>query len=156
MSMSNNFLSQEEINALLAGEDTPSSESENTSSDTENSITAKLNLKGETKLYSDDGKEYASITRIETINEKTKIYYRSKYGIDVDPIQIINSKTGEDIIAFEDWQKNDGEIIYMSNSDEFVFTCDKVITDGDYLVEMIDKSKSVEVYNNDKFTIKIK
>ena len=33
MSMSNNFLSQEEINALLAGEETPSSESENTSSD---------------------------------------------------------------------------------------------------------------------------
>ena len=33
MGMSNNFLSQEEINALLAGEDTPSSESENTSSD---------------------------------------------------------------------------------------------------------------------------
>ncbi|MCE5220782.1 MAG: flagellar motor switch phosphatase FliY [Clostridium sp.] len=33
MSMSNNFLSQEEINALLSGEDTSSSESENTSSD---------------------------------------------------------------------------------------------------------------------------
>ena len=33
MSMSNNFLSQEEINALLAGEDTPSSESENTPPD---------------------------------------------------------------------------------------------------------------------------
>lgn len=32
MSMSNNFLSQEEINALLAGEDTPSSDNENTSS----------------------------------------------------------------------------------------------------------------------------
>jgi hypothetical protein len=127
-----------------------------TSSDTENSITAKLNLKGETKLYSDDGKEYASITRIETINEKTKIYYRSKYGIDVDPIQIINSKTGEDIIAFEDWQKNDGEIIHISNSDEYVVTCDKVITEGDYSIKIIDKSKSIEVYNNDKFTIKIK
>ena len=37
MSMSNNFLSQEEINALLAGEDTPSSEGENTSSDQGNS-----------------------------------------------------------------------------------------------------------------------
>ena len=33
MSMSNNFLSQEEINALLSGEDTPSSESGNTTSD---------------------------------------------------------------------------------------------------------------------------
>jgi len=33
MNMSNSFLSQEEINALLAGEDTSSSESENTSSD---------------------------------------------------------------------------------------------------------------------------
>ena len=37
MGMSNNFLSQEEINALLAGEETPSSESGNTSSDAENS-----------------------------------------------------------------------------------------------------------------------
>jgi flagellar motor switch protein FliN/FliY len=37
MNMSNNFLSQEEINALLAGEDTPSSEGENTSSDPGNS-----------------------------------------------------------------------------------------------------------------------
>ncbi|WP_224034888.1 flagellar motor switch phosphatase FliY [Clostridium gelidum] len=37
MSMSNNFLSQEEINALLAGEDTPSGEGENTSSDPGNS-----------------------------------------------------------------------------------------------------------------------
>ncbi|BCZ48639.1 flagellar motor switch phosphatase FliY [Clostridium gelidum] len=35
--MSNNFLSQEEINALLAGEDTPSGEGENTSSDPGNS-----------------------------------------------------------------------------------------------------------------------
>jgi len=33
MRMSNNFLSQEEINALLSGEDTSSSENENTSSD---------------------------------------------------------------------------------------------------------------------------
>lgn len=37
MNMSNNFLSQEEINALLAGEDTPSSEGENTSFDPGNS-----------------------------------------------------------------------------------------------------------------------
>lgn len=35
MSMSNNFLSQEEINALLAGDDSSSSQSENTSSDAE-------------------------------------------------------------------------------------------------------------------------
>jgi len=37
MGMSNNFLSQEEINALLAGEDSSVSESQNTSSDNENS-----------------------------------------------------------------------------------------------------------------------
>jgi len=124
--------------------------------DTDNSIATKLNFKGETKLYSDDGKEYATITRIETINEKTKIYYKSQYGIHVAPIYIINNKTGEQIIAFEDWQKNAEEVIYISNRDEYVVTCDKAITEGDYSVKMIDKSKSIEVYNDDKFTIKIK
>jgi hypothetical protein len=126
------------------------------SRDTENSITAKLNLKGETKLYSDDGKEYATITKIETINQKTKIYYKSQYGVDVSPINIKNNKTGDEIIAFEDWQKNAEEIIYRSSSDEYVVTCDKAITEGDYSVKMIDKSKSIKVYNDDKFTINIK
>lgn len=126
------------------------------SSYTDNSIAAKLNLKGETTLYSDDGKEYATITKIETINQKTKIYYKSQYGVDASPIDIKNNKTGEEIIAFEDWQKNAEEIIYISSSDEYVVTCDKAITEGDYSIKMIDQSKSIEVYNNDKFTIKIK
>jgi len=128
----------------------------NVSSDTDNSIAAKLNLKGETTLYSDDGKEYATITKIETINEKTKIYYKSQYGVDVSPFDIKNNKTGEEIIAFEDWQKNAEEILYRSSSDEYVVTCDKAITEGDYSIKMIDQSKSIEVYNNDKFTIKVK
>ncbi|OOM75792.1 hypothetical protein CLPUN_30260 [Clostridium puniceum] len=134
----------------------PYTDTTTVSDDTNNSIAAKLNLKGETKLYSDNGKEYATITRIETSNEKTKIYYKSQYGIHVSPIYITNNKTDEEIIAFEDWQKNAEEIVYVNNSDEYVVTCDKVITEGDYSVKMTDESKSIEVYNNDKFTINIK
>lgn len=53
-------------------------------------------------------------------------------------------------------EENDEEIIYRSSSDEYVVTCDKAITEGDYSVKMIDKSKSINAYNDDKFTINIK
>lgn len=43
-----------------------------------------------------------------------------------------------------------------ASSDEYVIPCDKLIKEGDYLVKTIDQSKSIEVYNEDKFTIKIK
>ncbi|BCZ47653.1 hypothetical protein psyc5s11_37200 [Clostridium gelidum] len=133
----------------------------NNDDDTEKEITAKLNLQGETRLYSDDGKEYATITRIETKNGKTKIYYKSKYGVHVAPIEITNNKTNEKILSIDNsddrvYRKQEEESTYISNSDEYVITCDKVITEGDYSVRAKDQSKAIEVYNDDKFTIKVK
>lgn len=133
----------------------------NESDNTKKEITEKLNLKGETKLYSDDGKEYATIAKIKTENGKTKIYYKSKYGVHVAPIEITNNKTNEKILSVDnsdDWnyRKQEEDIIYISNSDEYVITCDNEIKQGDYSIKTIDKSKSIEVYNDDKFTIKIK
>lgn len=134
------------------------------SNDTENDeinneITAKLNFKGETKLYSNDGKEYDSITKIENEGGKTKIHYKSEYGIKVAPIKIIDNKTGKNILSFnEDYSGREQmeATTYIYNSNEYVITCDKEITEGDYSIKTVDKSKSIETYNNDKFTINIK
>ena len=129
------------------------------SDDTKKEIITKLNLKGETKLYSNDGEEYAAITRIETENGTTKIYYKSKYGINIIPIEITNNTTGEKILSIDktnDGRKQMAGITYMASSGEYAIPCDKVITEGDYLIKTIDQSKSIEVYNEDKFTIKVK
>ena len=127
--------------------------------DTKKEITTKLNLQGETKLNSTYGEGYVTITKIETESGKTKIYYKSKYGVNVSPIEIINNKTGEKILSIDeayDGRKQKEDTTYISNSDEYVITCDDVITEGDYSIKVIDKSKFIEVYNDDKFTIKIK
>ena len=133
----------------------------NEGDDAEKEITEKLNLKGETKLYCDDGKEYATIVKIEIENGKTKIYYKSKYGVHVAPFEITNNKTNEKILSIDNsddrnYRKQEEDTIYISNIDEYVITCDNEITQGDYSIKTIDKSKFIEVYNDDKFTIKIK
>lgn len=127
--------------------------------ETNNKITAKLSFKGETKLYSIDGKEYTAITKIEKENGKTKIYYKSEYGVNVAPIEIIDNKTGENILSFDEAYSGRAQMeatTYVYNSNEYVITYDKEITEGDYSIKTIDKSKSIETYNDDKFTIKIK
>lgn len=124
-----------------------------------NDITSKINFRGETKLYSNDGKEYAIITKIEKENGKTKIHYKSEYGVNIAPIEIIDNKTGENILSFNKAYSGREQMeatTYINNSNEYVITCDKEITEGDYLIKTIDKSKSIETYNNDKFTINIK
>ncbi|MDR3597601.1 DUF4179 domain-containing protein [Clostridium sp.] len=124
-----------------------------------NEITAKINFKGETKLYSNDGTEYAVITKIQKENGKTKIYYKSEYGISIGPIEILNNKTGENIVSFNtEYSGLDQKeaTTYDYNSNEYVITCDKEITEGDYSIKTVDQSKSIETYNNDKFTINIK
>ncbi|SFC76976.1 DUF4179 domain-containing protein [Clostridium uliginosum] len=121
-------------------------------------MNVKLNLQAETKLYSDDGTEYATITRIETENEKTKIYYKSKYGVHVAPIEVINNKTGEKILAIDnssDRRKQEEDIIYLNDSDEYVIVCDKELKGEDFSIKCLDVSKSIEVYNDDRFTIKV-
>lgn len=122
-------------------------------------IAAKLNFKGETKLYSNDGKEYAVITKIEKENGKTKIYYKSEYGINVAPIKIVNNKTGENILSFDDAYSGREQMeatTYIYNSNEYVITCDKELIEDDYSIRTIDRSKSIETYNNDKFAITIR
>lgn len=129
------------------------------SGDIKPDITAKLNLQGETTLYSNDGEEYAVITKIITENGKTKIYYKSKYGVNLEPIEIINNKNGEKILSIDedyDVLKQNKVTNYISDGDEYVFNCDKEITEGDYSIKVIDNSKLLEVYNNDKFTIKVR
>lgn len=129
------------------------------SGNSKDEITRKLNLQGETKLYSADGEEYAVITKIETENGKTKMYYKSKYGINLEPIEVINNKNGEKVLSINDYYdgaEQNENTTYISNSDEYVLTCDKVITEGDYLIKVIDNSKLLEAYNDNKFTIQVK
>lgn len=79
--------------------------------------------------------------------------------MNVSPIEIINNITGEKILSIDeayDGRKQKEDTTYISNSDEYVITCDKAITEGEYSIKVIDESKSIEVYNDDKFTIKIK
>ena len=134
-----------------------SNDEEDGSNNSKNEVTAKLNLQGETKLYSSDGKEYATITKIKTEYGKTKIYYKSKYGAYVTPIEITNDKTNEKILSIDDDEgKQMEDITYVSNSDEYVITYDDIIPEGDYSIKVIDKSKYIKVYNDDKFTINVK
>jgi hypothetical protein len=131
----------------------------NDSHETDNNIAEKLNLKGETKLYSSDGKEYITITKVHTEDGKTKIYYKSRYGVNAAPIEIVDNKTGENIISFSDdynFEEQKEATTYNADTDEYTITCNKEIKDGDYSVKTIDKSKSIEVYGDEKFTIKIK
>jgi hypothetical protein len=51
---------------------------ESNNDEEEKNINVKLNLNGETKIYSHSGEEYAVINRVKTENGKTKIYYKSK------------------------------------------------------------------------------
>lgn len=130
-------------------------ESENSA----NKIVTKLNLQGETKIYSSDGKEYATITKVESEDGKTKIHYKSVYGICIAPIEIVNNKTNEKMLSIDreyDAIKQKEDITYINSSDEYVINCDKAISDGEYSVIARDKSKSIQPYNEDKFTIKIK
>jgi hypothetical protein len=39
--------------------------------------------------------------------------------------------------------------MYNVNNDEYSITFDKSIDDGDYSIQLADKSKSIEVYSND-------
>ncbi|WP_238918059.1 DUF4179 domain-containing protein [Clostridium sp. YIM B02555] len=129
------------------------------SGDTAPKIITKLNLKGETKIYTNDGKEYAAITKVESEGGKTKIQYKSKYGIKFEPIEITNNKNGEKVLSFDDdyneIEQNEATT-YLIDSDEYVFSFDRAIKDGDYSVSVIDNSKLLEIYNDKKFTIKIK
>lgn len=134
-------------------------EDENNKAGDKNDITEKLNLKGETKLYSSDGREYLTITKIDTENGKTKIHYKSTYGISVESIEIIDNKSGENMLSFDNAYGGEDEkeaTTYNKDSDEYVIDCDKEIAEGDYYVKTEDKSKSIEVYNDNKFIIKIK
>lgn len=110
----------------------------NDSHETDNNIAEKLNLKGETKLYSSDGKEYITITKVHTEDGKTKIYYKSRYGVNAAPIEIVDNKTGENIISFSDdynFEEQKEATTYNADTDEYTITCNKEIKDGDYSVK---------------------
>ena len=132
---------------------------DNSDNNSEKYIKTKLNLQGETKLFSKDGNEYVNITRVNTENGKTKIYYKSKYGSHVAPIEIVNNETGEKILTIDnsnDRRHQEENISYLKDSDEYVITCDKELKGEDFSIKYVDISKNIEVYNDYKFTIKIK
>lgn len=120
-------------------------------------INTELNLQGETPIRSDNGENYSTITRVESKDNKTNIYYKSNHAVYGAPISIIDNKTGEKTyaIGYEQLMHLDG-IKYFKESDEFVITFEKELIHDDYTVEFEDYSKVLSIYNDDMFIIDIK
>ncbi|MBE6053380.1 MAG: DUF4179 domain-containing protein [Clostridium sartagoforme] len=119
-------------------------------------MSSKLNVSGETVLKSRDGRDYITITRVETSNEKTKLYFKSDYGILAAPKKIIDNTTNKEIITIDDFDSKDiNASRYLSETDEYVIEFNGELISEDYEIEYYDISEKVTVYNNESFTVKL-
>lgn len=116
-----------------------------------------LNLQGETKLNSEDGKEYVTITKVEVVEGKTKLYFKSEYGLDARPREIVDNNTGEVISYIDEYKMNEGNKskMYVYETGEFIMEYDGELTGNNYNVIYYDQSKSTRVYNDKAFTVNI-
>lgn len=119
-------------------------------------MSSKLNLNGETVLKSKDGKDYITITRVETSDEKTRLYFKSDYGILAAPKKIINNATNEEITTIDNINSEDINVSrYLSETGEYMIEFNGQLTSEDCKIQYYDISEKVTVYNNGLFTVKL-
>lgn len=119
-------------------------------------IQVPLNLDGETKILSKTGEEYATITRVEIEENRTKIYYQSKHLVFGGPGYLVDNQTGEKILPtddfdymhLEDWR-------YLEESNECVVVFGKELTKEDYTVVFTDQSEAMDIHLDKTFKIDI-
>lgn len=120
----------------------------------------KLNLKGESKLTSKDGKELGTITKVEVANGRTKLYIKSNYSVYLIPREIVNNNTGETILPLDNnndyWNFNTETIRYIKETGELVVEFNKELKDGDYTVSYKDNSKHYKMNSDDVFIVDVR
>ena len=120
-------------------------------------ISGILNLQGESKILSKDGKEYTTITKVVVEDGKTKVYYKSQYGIYGSPLEIINNKTGEKIKNMDNFERMQlDNIRYNIENNEYMVIFDGVIDKGECSIKARDFSKKIKVYEEEKFEVNLK
>lgn len=121
-------------------------------------IEIKLNLNGETKLTTKNGKDYGVITKVEVLDDKTNLYYKPTIGNYNIFEGIYNNNKNYDVAypVYHGDCKDEVITKYISETGEFVVQFNKPLTSDEYTLSYYDNSK-VEVYYFDKaFTVNIK
>ncbi|MDV4152361.1 DUF4179 domain-containing protein [Clostridium sp. AL.422] len=119
-------------------------------------MSSKLNLSGETILKSKVGDDYITITRIETRNEKTRVYFKSDYGLLAAPKKIIDKTTNKEIFTTDNFDSGDiNTSRYLRETGEFMIEFDGELASEDNEIEYYDISERITEYSDDAFTIKL-
>lgn len=119
-------------------------------------MTSKLNLSSETVLKSMDGKDYITITRVDTSNEKTILYFKSDYGILAAPKKIVDNTTNKEITTSDEFNSNDiNASRYLSETGEYMIEFNGQLPSENCEIEYYDISEKITVYNNESFTVKL-
>lgn len=121
-------------------------------------IEVKLNLNGETKLITKDGKDYGVITKVEVLDDKTNLYYKPTIGNYNIFEGIYNNNKNYDVAypVYHGDYKDEVTTKYISETGEFVVQFNKPLRNDEYILSYYDNSK-MEVYYFDKaFTVNIK
>lgn len=143
-------------NDNVASKDNISSETKKSSVESD-ILKVKLNLNGETKLTTNEGKDYGTITKVEVLDDKTNLYYKPTLGNYNIFQQIDNNQNANDVVYPVYHGDNKDEIItkYINETGEFVVQFNKPLTSDDYTLSYYDRSK-IEVYYFDKsFTLNV-
>lgn len=109
-------------------------------------LTTDLNIKGESKISIENYGDVV-INKIEETEEGTKIYYKTKYGFLVNLTNIKDKESG----------KNYDRITFPKeeNVGEYSAVFEKIDKTKNYTIECQDISKTIKVYDDLKFTVKI-
>lgn len=115
-----------------------------------------LNLEGETRILTKGGEEYTTITRVIVEENKTKVYYKSKYLMFGSPQYIIDNQIGEKILPTDDFERMYIEDWrYIAESKECVVTFNKELKSKEYKVGFVDQSECMAIYLEETFKIEI-
>lgn len=119
-------------------------------------LSVPLNLSGETKLNTKDGDTYATITKVDVVEGKTKIHFKSKYALHAVPTEIVNKNTGEIILPSDNLDMMEPKTTkYIHETGEFVIEFNKEISDGEYRISYYDQSKTIIPYEDSIFTVDV-
>lgn len=122
-------------------------------------ITIPLNLEGETKLKTDDGEDYGTITKVEVKEDRTYIHFKPTVG-NYDIFEKIVDDNNDINVSYpvDNYYRNEQtNTRYNKETGEFIIEFTKpLIIDGNYSISYFDKSGS-EVYFFDKvITVDVK
>ncbi len=118
------------------------------------SLSEELNINGETNLKNKAGNDYATITRIEVNNGKTKLYYKSDYGLLAELKEIVDKDTDEVIKAVDNLESKEYNTTrYLAETGEVIVEFNGELTGENYEIKYYDISEKVTVYNNSTFTV---